>query len=102
MQSLLNFYSNSGPERVGLIMEDNSIIEVENLNPDPNAGFIVRAEEMVKPGVVGTWHTHPGLPKNLSSVDYIGFCNWPGLTHYIVGSDGVAKYVVRDGMVIND
>lgn len=102
MLSLQTFYSPDGPERVGLILEGDEVIEVENVNEDQKTGFIVKAEEMMRSNIIGTWHTHPGRSMNLSVADYYGFLNYPHLIHYIVGVDGIARYTVKDGMVIND
>jgi proteasome lid subunit RPN8/RPN11 len=49
--------------------------------------------------LAGTWHTHPGKEAALSQDDYLGFANWPELTHYIVGTDGVRAYRVVDGII---
>lgn len=103
MDELMQFYSEKGPERVGLILDDGQIVELENICPDPE-GFAVKPEDMVvyEERAVATWHTHPGADNNLSTGDYIGFQNWPRLRHYIVGTNGVKCYEVRDGKIVQN
>lgn len=51
--------------------------------------------------VVGTFHTHPNASANLSFEDYESFMGYPRLAHYIIGKDGVKKYKVINGALIN-
>lgn len=89
-------------ERVGFVSREGAIIEVENVCHDPVNGFEIRGEDLVTHGeeASATWHTHPGVDSNLSFGDYRSFLNYPTLTHYIVGTDGVTGYVVENGKVV--
>ena len=51
-----------GSERVGFILEDGELVEVENVCPEPEEGFEVRGEDLVEYAerAVASWHTHPG------------------------------------------
>lgn len=94
---------NDVEERCGLILRNGKIIETTNIAENPELGFEVPVEELFKfhDDLVGTWHTHPGQNSNLSERDYFGFLQWPDLTHYIIGTDGVSAYIVEDGVVLN-
>ena len=99
---LAEFYSSEGPERVGFILEDGSIVEVENVANDPVKGFDVCAEDLMvfAERAVASWHTHPGVKANLSNEDYSAFLGWSNLEHYVIGNDGIHQYVVTsDGQV---
>lgn len=104
MQKLSEFYADTGPERVGFILKDGSIFEVENISPDASNGFEVADDIMVtfEKRIVATWHTHPGKNSNLSVDDLKGFKNWPRFKHYIVGNDGVRGYHVHGGEVLQN
>jgi len=101
--SLLPFLSPepSSKERIGFVVGDQ-IIEVENVCHDPINGFEVSGEDLVKYGdqAYATWHTHPGQSSNLTFGDHTSFLNYPHLTHYIVGTDGVTGYFVQHGRVL--
>lgn len=92
-------------ERVGFITEDGEVIEVMNICPEPDRGFEVGADDIMKYGlarnVVATWHTHPGASSRLSVEDYNAFRNLPRLKHYVIGTDGVSAYVVKQGAILN-
>jgi proteasome lid subunit RPN8/RPN11 len=51
---------------------------------------------------IGTFHTHPNASANLSHEDYESFMGYPRLVHYIVGADGVRKFRVMDGILIQE
>jgi proteasome lid subunit RPN8/RPN11 len=95
-------------ERCGLILNDDSLVEIENTADDKTGSYHMRAEAVLPflaAGMVkGTWHTHPNSDPTLSGEDYSGFLDWPGLVHSIVGRrDGavvVTTYKVEDGLVI--
>lgn len=92
---LKQFYSDTGPERVGFIGDKNQIIEVQNVSAEPNNGFLVSPEDTIKcidRGAWATWHTHPSQDSNLSGEDHRMFLNWPYMTHFIVGADGVKAF----------
>lgn len=86
-------------ERCGLVLADGSIIEVENTHPNPTEGFKISARDLMR-DPVASWHTHPGASANLSQEDYRGFLQWPHLDHYIIGINGVRKYRIVDGVII--
>lgn len=100
-EALLDFYEGE-EERVGFILQDGSVIECQNIAPNPKEAFQVSGEEIMKwlDSVVATWHTHPNSTYNLSANDYEMFVSWSDLDHYIVGTNGVRKYVVMDGDVL--
>ncbi len=95
---------NSPKERVGFVLDDSTIIEVENICADPEEGFEVRGEDLLRyiDDAVATWHTHPGETSNLSYGDHHSFLNYPDLLHHIIGTDGVTTYAVRNGKVIRE
>ena len=89
-------------ERCGLVLKRGKLVEVHNAHPNPDKGFVISAGAMHEHGdkVIGTWHTHPDASAALSQDDYHGFTNWPGLIHYIVGTDGVRAYKAdADGII---
>lgn len=93
MQVLNDFYSFEGKERVGFIVGDK-ITEVRNIASDPEQGFKVSFEDIVKYEDIAdaTWHTHPSQNSNLSEEDSVLIKNWPDMKHYIIGNDGVSCY----------
>ncbi len=92
---LKQFYSVEGAERVGFIAGD-VITEVKNAAENPNTGFYVGPEDIIKhtedSESWATWHTHPNQNSNLSGEDHRMFLQWPNLVHFIIGSDGVKCY----------
>ena len=100
---LNSFYAEDGIERCGFILEDETVVEVENISEDPENSFEISAEMLVKfeDTMVAAWHTHPNAPAQLSDDDYVGFMNWPNIKHYIIGADGVRCYEVHEGAVVN-
>lgn len=88
-------------ERCGVILSTGKIIECKNIAEEPENSFEIGPEDMIREGVVATWHTHPRTSANLSVDDYAGFLNWPNLTHYIVSREAVRAYTVLHGMVVN-
>ncbi|BCJ91773.1 hypothetical protein IZ6_25080 [Terrihabitans soli] len=95
----LREYLTPGEERVGFILRSGEIVEVKNVCEKPEEGFEVSGDDLLKhlPEIVGTWHTHPSGSSNLSMEDMAGFLNWPDWEHFIVGQDGVTRYVVSEG-----
>lgn len=91
-------------ERVGFVLVDGSIVEVENICEKPELGFDVKGEDIAQfmPVARGTWHTHPDATKNLSMKDFDTFMDWPDHQHWIVGTDGVRRYWVEDGELLQD
>ena len=91
-------------ERCGFILKNNVVLEVENTHPQPEFGFEICAKDIVEneDKLKGTWHTHPNSNAILSHEDYTCFLNWPKLEHYILGQNGIRRYVVKDGVLQND
>lgn len=94
MNKLREFYTDSGPERVGFILTDETVVEVKNNHPNPELGFDISAEDLIKfeDSVTATWHTHPNTNANLSVHDEGAFWMYPDLVHYIIGNDGIRSY----------
>ena len=88
-------------ERCGLVLTDGMVFQLENLHDNPEVGFRISGTELYKyeTMLMGTWHTHPGKTSVLSQEDYNGFLNWPDLTHFIVGIDGVRAYRVEGDVI---
>lgn len=89
-------------ERCGLILNDGTVITTANVHENPENGFAIPVRELAKheANLYGSWHTHvDGKSSVLSSEDYAGFSQWPDLTHFIVGADGVRAYRVIDGVI---
>lgn len=91
-------------ERCGFVLKSGRLKECANTHPDPAKGFRIAPETTSKNlnDIIGFWHTHPNMSAALSQDDYFGFAQWPGYTHYIVGSDGVRSYTVDDDGVIRE
>lgn len=104
MKQLLLQFLTPGDERIGFVLKTGEIVEVANICQDPADGFEFSGADLLKyaDDAEASWHTHPGLPSNLSVADHQGFLNYPDLIHYIVGEDGVAKYIVQKGRVLRD
>lgn len=89
-------------ERCGLILEGGKIITAPNIHPEPTNGFMIDPSALLlnEQKMIGTWHTHPNGQSVLSAADHQGFRQWPNLTHYVIGEDGVRAYEVEDGLVL--
>ena len=101
MKTLLAYFEGE-KERVGFVLDDGTIVEVENICPDPENGFDVSGTDIIEylDRSVATWHTHPGETNNLSVGDYNTFLSWPYHRHYIVGINGVREYYIEEGEVL--
>ncbi len=99
---LREFYAAEGNERVGFVLDDGSVVEVENEAPEPATSFDICTEDLITFGdrAGATFHTHPGSSSNLSVEDHIAFTSWPDLIHNIVGSDGLSSYKIDGGKVV--
>lgn len=96
----LKKYLTGEKERVGFVLITGQTVEVANACAEPEKGFMVRAEDLLKyeGKIAATWHTHPQGASVLSVGDYDSFKNWPEWRHYIIGDDGVVEYYVdHDG-----
>lgn len=89
-------------ERVGFILDDDSIIEIENICSDPTDGFEIHTDDLMKyeGHIKASWHTHPGASSNPSMGDLQSFLNYPDWVHYIIGEDGVIAYEVKNGKLL--
>ncbi len=89
-------------EHVGFVLPNDEMVEVKNMSDNPEGSFDVSGEDILKYEdiAVATWHTHPNGSSNLSAGDMETFLNWPNLDHFIVGTDGITKYVVKDNEVL--
>jgi len=85
------------------VLPGDEIVEVENVCPDPKNGFDIAGADLIRYGTaaIATWHTHPESGANLSVGDHESFLNYPDLAHYIIGNDGIRRYTVADGRVMN-
>lgn len=95
-KALCNLYNHEGAERVGFILNDGSVIEVRNAAMEPEKGFEVSGEDIIKYATKGNclavWHTHPGKESNLSGEDLRAVTQWSDLVHFVIGNDGVSAY----------
>lgn len=92
----------TGNERVGFILKSGEVVEVHNDSSSPIEGFSVSAESLLQYDgqVAATWHTHPGVSANLSAADYESFMNYPEWDHYIAGIDGIRRYFLEGGCLL--
>lgn len=104
MQSLFKYYNTSdNQERCGLILSGGETLESKNIHPEPEKGFEIDPEDILKhiDELAGTWHTHPNTSSVLSAEDFNCFKQWPDLTHYIISGDGIRVYKVIRGAVVD-
>lgn len=89
-------------ELCGAVLSDGRLVELPNEHAHPEVGFMISGKALDKLGskLVGTWHTHPTTSAHLSQEDYLGFASWPGLIHYIAGTDGVRAYTSDDSGLV--
>lgn len=99
--ALLNKFEGE-EERVGFILADEKVVEVQNVCSEPKDGFDVAPEDLLLyvDDAVASWHTHPNNSSNLSVRDFETFLFYPHMRHYIVGVDGVSEFYVEDGEVL--
>lgn len=102
MKDLFDYYEGSD-ERCGVILGDATIMELDNVHPEPSQGFEISPEKILEllPSVVAFWHTHPNSTSTLSGADKLCIEQWPEMDHFIVGNDGVTKYQVIEGIVVD-
>jgi proteasome lid subunit RPN8/RPN11 len=83
---------NDEKERCGLLLTDDSVVELENLANDPVLGYIMDPLQVLpyltEGRIKGTWHTHPNGSATLSGEDLKGFAGWPQFLHYVIGRKG--------------
>lgn len=100
MQDLFALHQPNGPERCGVILDDGSILELDNLHPSPTHGFMMPAEALNSSNVTATWHTHPTTGPNLSVDDYRAFMAFPLLRHYVVAASEIWCYAVSNDILL--
>ncbi|RWB08776.1 MAG: hypothetical protein EOQ39_18815 [Mesorhizobium sp.] len=102
LETLLLSKYDEAVEHVGFILKSGKVIEVANICENPEEGFDVSGEDIALYALTAkaTWHTHPKADFNLSANDFNTFRNWPEMDHYIIGTNGVRKYIVEDGEVL--
>lgn len=95
---------NDTEERCGLLLTDDTVVEIKNVSNNPVIGYLMDPKEVLPyltdEKIKGTWHTHPDGPADLSGEDLKGFLAWPHLIHYVIGKDGVKCYRVENGVVL--
>ena len=103
MKSLFEFYEGD-EERCGFILDDGQVLELKNIHPEPQKGFEIDAEEILRyiSRIAAIWHTHPGSTSVLSGEDKLCMEMWPQVKHMIVGKDGITTYRVVNGAVLNE
>lgn len=94
---------NDSVERLGFILKDGSHVECKNVAENPRDGGLVSSEDLMEyyPRVVASWHTHVGSC-NLSGTDFLLFQSYPDWDHYIAGDDGIMKYNMEDGDLVQE
>lgn len=98
----LDLFEPGAPERVGLVLADDSVIELFNIHPAPTKGFMVEVGHLLPhlEQAVATWHTHPRGDATPSVEDLGFFRRWPSLTHLILCPAGEREYEVEEGEVL--
>lgn len=89
-------------ERVGLILDDDSLVELANVSAEPENSFLVLADDLLPylRRIRGTFHTHPMGGLDPTADDILGFQQWPDLEHWIVAPEGAQRFRVEHGAVI--
>ena len=99
--NLQALYSSAGGERCGIVLNCETIMELENIHPDPTENFAFETSYLDLPGVTGTWHTHPNTGPNLTLADRKAFLAFPKLNHYIISASEVWQFRVQNGILCN-
>lgn len=101
MQELFALHQPNGPERCGVILDDGSILELENVHPDPVNYFAMDKAAVDASNVVATWHTHPRTGPCLSVGDFRSFVSMPRLLHYIVAATEIWCYGMSGDILLS-
>lgn len=101
MRELFDLHNPDGPERCGVILEDGTILELDNVHPTPKYAFSMDAAFLNDSEVAATWHTHPITGPNLSVDDYRSFKMYPDLKHYIVAASEIWCFAVVNGTLLS-
>jgi len=105
LEKLKQKYSDTGHERLGFILSEGEVVELDNAHDVPQHGAKYSSSDLFRYMFSGdftvkaTWHTHPSETKNLSGDDYVAFKNYPDIDHYVIGNDGVRRYYVEEGVL---
>lgn len=101
VKTLKEYYAPEGAERVGFIVA-GQVVECLNIAPNPDKNFLIPARALLEflESAEASWHTHPNGSSAPTDSDLHAFRNYPKMTHYIVGKEGVTQYEVKNGHVI--
>ena len=90
-------------ERGGLLLPGDQLVELTNVHPEPTDGYMPDPADVLPliSEAVGTWHTHPRATATPSAQDLQSWSGWPAWEHVIVGTDGVRRFRVKNGMAID-
>lgn len=100
LESLLQ--PNDDFERCGVILKDGTVVEIENIAMYRENSYEMNPVEVLEhiDNLAATWHTHPKGPSSLSGDDQQGFLLWPELEHMVISPEGVRRYRVHNGVLI--
>lgn len=104
MKNLLRFYDDEETEEMcGFVLKNRRVVQLKNVHPEPTQGFEIDPADTMRymDRLKGIWHTHPKADAVFSGEDKLCMEQWPDLAHYVVGQDGVRKYIVKNGAVLN-
>ena len=104
MKDLFEYYvEGETEERCGFALNDGQVIELSNIAEDKAAGFEIDPRDTLRyiDDMSGIWHTHPNKTSVLSGQDKQCFEQWPDVDHFVIGNDGIRKYRVMEGVVVN-
>lgn len=88
-------------ERCGIITAAGEIVELPNRSTYPEQAYLIHHTDIEGFDIIGTWHSHPRGPLNLSIDDYNNFAELQDLQHIIVTPRFVALYAMQDDFVMN-
>ena len=97
-------YVDEGDERCGFVLKDGSIVESLNQAEETSFAFKISCDfiRQYEDQTYASWHTHPGENSNLSCEDYRAFMNYPEWDHFIIGNDGVRRFFIEDGYLLQN
>lgn len=107
LEKLRQIYSND-VEKLGVILADGSVIELQNIHEEPENGALMKSQDVFdylysgEHETVALWHTHvKGATADLSGEDYGTFLLHPDMKQYIVSATEIKMYYVEAGEVHN-
>ncbi len=86
-------------ERCGVVFASGEVLELPNTHVDPSNNFIIFEDDLLRPNVVATFHTHPHTSPNLSVTDYYAFLAYPDLKHYILSKGKIWCFHTVNGIL---